>query len=149
MHGHGDKPYLCAYDGCERAAAGNGFPRQWNLRDHMRRVHHDDGASLQSMAAPSPPASGTNVSKNRKKGTKKTSLKASSAKSVKTTEYLNKFQEHQKALSEIVSGFAHPDDPKIIQHMDSAESHLSALRNISDMMSGQGSYLPSYHHDMD
>lgn len=39
MHGHGEKPYLCTFEGCDRAAAGNGFPRHWNMRDHMRRVH--------------------------------------------------------------------------------------------------------------
>src|SRR5208282_771438 len=35
MHGHGDIPFLCTYEGCERGLLGNGFPRHWNLRDHM------------------------------------------------------------------------------------------------------------------
>ncbi|RFU34599.1 hypothetical protein B7463_g1735, partial [Scytalidium lignicola] len=48
MHGHGDKPYLCTYEGCERGQAGNGFPRHWNLRDHMKRVHNDPGTSSRS-----------------------------------------------------------------------------------------------------
>lgn len=48
MHGHGDKPYLCKYEGCERGVAGNGFPRHWNLRDHMKRVHNDPGTSSRS-----------------------------------------------------------------------------------------------------
>jgi hypothetical protein len=39
MHGHGDKPFLCTHDGCERGIPGNGFPRHWNLRDHEKRVH--------------------------------------------------------------------------------------------------------------
>ena len=43
MHGHGDKPYFCTYESCERSVSGNGFPRQWNLRDHLRRVHNDTG----------------------------------------------------------------------------------------------------------
>ncbi|CAK7215583.1 hypothetical protein SCUCBS95973_002524 [Sporothrix curviconia] len=51
MHGHGDKPYLCPHAGCDRAHPGFGFPRQWNLKDHMRRVHHDDGKQLEHMAA--------------------------------------------------------------------------------------------------
>ncbi len=81
MHGHGDKPYLCTYKGCDRAQPGNGFPRQWNLKDHMRRVHHDDGATLQASGANSPPASGNSAgqTKGRKKGGRKTSLKAGSA----------------------------------------------------------------------
>ncbi|KAH8650309.1 hypothetical protein BGZ60DRAFT_421717 [Tricladium varicosporioides] len=41
MHGHGDKPHLCTHEGCERSVPGNGFPRHWNLRDHMKRVHND------------------------------------------------------------------------------------------------------------
>ena len=39
MHGHGQKPFLCSFTGCERGQQGHGFPRHWNLRDHMRRVH--------------------------------------------------------------------------------------------------------------
>ncbi|KAJ5561278.1 hypothetical protein N7535_004256 [Penicillium sp. DV-2018c] len=39
LHGHGDNPHLCLWEGCERAVPGNGFPRRWNLYDHMRRVH--------------------------------------------------------------------------------------------------------------
>jgi hypothetical protein len=40
MHGHGEKPFLCTADNCERSLPGNGFPRHWNLRDHMKRVHN-------------------------------------------------------------------------------------------------------------
>jgi hypothetical protein len=39
MHGYDDKPYLCTVAGCERGMVGNGFPRQWNVRDHLRRCH--------------------------------------------------------------------------------------------------------------
>ena len=39
MHGHGEKPYLCTYEDCDRSTPGNGFPRRWNLQDHMKRVH--------------------------------------------------------------------------------------------------------------
>ncbi len=44
MHGHGAKPHLCTYEDCERSIPGNGFPRRWNLYDHMRRVHDYTGA---------------------------------------------------------------------------------------------------------
>lgn len=43
MHGHEEKPFLCSYDGCERGVKGNGFPRHWNLRHHLKRVHNDSG----------------------------------------------------------------------------------------------------------
>lgn len=39
LHGHGDNPHLCFWEGCERSVPGYGFPRRWNLYDHMRRVH--------------------------------------------------------------------------------------------------------------
>lgn len=39
LHGHGTKPYLCIYPKCERSVGGSGFPRNYNLVDHMKRVH--------------------------------------------------------------------------------------------------------------
>ncbi|KAL1986086.1 hypothetical protein VTN96DRAFT_6983 [Rasamsonia emersonii] len=39
FHGHGDNPHLCLFEGCERSIPGYGFPRRWNLYDHMKRVH--------------------------------------------------------------------------------------------------------------
>ena len=45
MHGHGEKPFSCPHEGCERSEPGNGFPRKWNLADHMRRVHNLTGHS--------------------------------------------------------------------------------------------------------
>ncbi|MCJ1286861.1 hypothetical protein MMC26_006207 [Xylographa opegraphella] len=53
MHGHGDKPYLCRYVDCDRSIEGNGFPRRWNLLDHMKRVHNDSGPSSAGYASPS------------------------------------------------------------------------------------------------
>lgn len=55
MHGHGDKPHLCTYQDCERSIPGNGFPRRWNLYDHMRRVHNHPGqASSPGSTSPTP-----------------------------------------------------------------------------------------------
>lgn len=53
MHGHGSKPHLCAYPDCERAIPGNGFPRRYNLYDHMKRVH--DYTSPATHAEPGSP----------------------------------------------------------------------------------------------
>nr|POE80837.1 hypothetical protein CFP56_56910 [Quercus suber] len=51
MHGHGDRPHLCWYEGCERSAAGSGFPRRYNLFDHMKRVHdHKENGPEQSQS---------------------------------------------------------------------------------------------------
>ncbi|CZT16656.1 uncharacterized protein RCC_02491 [Ramularia collo-cygni] len=53
MHGHGERPHLCFYPGCERGMSGNGFPRRYNLYDHMKRVHdHKDDPSTGSQEKP-------------------------------------------------------------------------------------------------
>lgn len=53
MHGHGDRPHLCFYPGCERGFAGNGFPRRYNLYDHMKRVHDHKEDTHSGLASPS------------------------------------------------------------------------------------------------
>jgi hypothetical protein len=45
MHQHGEKPFLCTFEDCERGIPGNGFPRQWNLVDYMKRVHNRSPSS--------------------------------------------------------------------------------------------------------
>lgn len=40
MHGVGEWLYLCPAQGCSRGVPGQGFPRHWNLVDHMKRVHN-------------------------------------------------------------------------------------------------------------
>ena len=44
-------PYLCKFLECDRARDGNGFPRRWNQRDHMKRVHQYE----EDNSPPSPP----------------------------------------------------------------------------------------------
>ena len=69
LHGHGDKPYLCEFQDCERAQSSKGFPRQWNLRDHMKRVHNYvvSDKSQQRVGLPSPPNSPELATSGRKK----------------------------------------------------------------------------------
>lgn len=43
LHNHGKNPYPCLFDNCERSRGDNGFPRRWNQRDHMKRVHGWEG----------------------------------------------------------------------------------------------------------
>jgi uncharacterized Zn-finger protein len=57
MHEHGEKPFLCTYEGCDGGVPGNGFPRHWSLRDHMNRVHSDQGAPKSNASGNSPPPS--------------------------------------------------------------------------------------------
>ncbi|KXT11527.1 hypothetical protein AC579_6585 [Pseudocercospora musae] len=52
MHGHGERPHLCYYGGCERGIPGNGFPRRYNLFDHMKRVHDHKDEPNQDRGSP-------------------------------------------------------------------------------------------------
>ena len=134
MHGHGDKPYLCTYDGCDRSVHGNGFPRQWNLRDHMRRVHQDNGP-VQAPVPASPPPVPASTAKPRKKN-RKPSLKAekpsASARAAEAAQ--NKFQEHRKELTNLVSSIGTADDPKSLELIQEAQDQLSAMGRISTSM---------------
>ncbi|KAF2470220.1 uncharacterized protein BDR25DRAFT_325885 [Lindgomyces ingoldianus] len=47
MYGHGSRPHLCQYTDCERSLPGNGFPRRYNLFDHMKRVHDWTGPTAE------------------------------------------------------------------------------------------------------
>ncbi|KAL2260913.1 hypothetical protein VTK26DRAFT_4950 [Humicola hyalothermophila] len=160
MHGHGEKPYLCTYEGCERSVAGHGFPRQWNLRDHMRRVHNDNGTTAQ---ASSPPPSGAATSsrgrkrKNDVQDKPSSQEKSGSRKSTKATAEssaapkqaqlppaeFDQWYQHQKALQTFLQGCVQPDDPQSLQNIKDAQDHLAAMGRIShDLV--QGSYRRSW-----
>ncbi|KAH6850043.1 hypothetical protein B0I37DRAFT_103209 [Chaetomium sp. MPI-CAGE-AT-0009] len=146
MHGHGEKPYLCTYEGCERSIAGHGFPRQWNLRDHMRRVHNDNGTAAQPA---SPPPSGATASRGRKrksdvpeKQEKPSSRKSSKAAAESAAQAqkqpepvahpeLDQWYEHQKSLQNFIQGCVHPDDAQTLQYIKDAQEHLNAMGKIS------------------
>ena len=80
MHGHGERPYLCEYQDCDRSAPGKGFPRRWNLYDHMKRVHEYEGPT--SNGRTSPPLSDDAVTKRGSRRRPSNASQASSAKRV-------------------------------------------------------------------
>ncbi|KAJ9605485.1 hypothetical protein H2200_010142 [Cladophialophora chaetospira] len=63
-HTHGMNPYLCKFPDCERAREGMGFPRRWNQRDHMKRVHQ-----YEETDAPSKKSSSSQSQSKRRKAT--------------------------------------------------------------------------------
>lgn len=165
MHGHGDKPYLCTYDGCDRALPGNGFPRNWNLRDHMRRVHNDDGKSLNARSGPpSPPGGGHGAkdpSKSRKRRSDPAGKSPSSRKAPKSPKAVSieapvvkidimaKLREDyfaiQAGLPNMLSEFPIPDDPTVIAHINRAKDALDAMaRTHMDMMAAQNGNQHQY-----
>lgn len=72
MHGHGEKPFNCELSTCERSIPGNGFPRHWNLCDHMSRVHG-------LKAKPQDPEKATKGARKRKNATADAAVKKSRA----------------------------------------------------------------------
>lgn len=69
FHGHGDNPHLCLFEGCERAVPGYGFPRRWNLFDHMKRVH--DYTASEQPSSPETNATGQVLKKKDPAGVRK------------------------------------------------------------------------------
>ncbi|RDA92845.1 hypothetical protein CP533_2882 [Ophiocordyceps camponoti-saundersi (nom. inval.)] len=152
LHGHGDKPFLCVYEGCERAVTGNGFPRQWNLRDHMKRVHNDHGS-----AGGSPPsAAAVQPSKGRKRKTDipepqtttttTTTPSTSRKASVKTAPVaepvqpsskplLEQWLDHRHVVEDMVRGLNKPDDSRSLQQITEVQKRLSVMAKMTTELS--------------
>ncbi|KAI0025003.1 hypothetical protein F4780DRAFT_489269 [Xylariomycetidae sp. FL0641] len=144
MHGHGDKPYLCTYEGCDRALPGNGFPRQWNLKDHMRRVHNDNGSSLPT-SSPSALGSSQVTAKGRKRKSKDAvdSIRKHTSRSVQAAEaaaaaaraaekpMIEEWYSHQKALQAYLQEFNAPDAFDYANDVAGARDHMEAMGRIS------------------
>ncbi|KAF7548417.1 hypothetical protein G7046_g8686 [Stylonectria norvegica] len=145
LHGHGEKPFLCVYDGCERAAPGNGFPRQWNLRDHMKRVHNDHGSSSGSppLAPTQQPAKGrkrkTDVPEIQAITSRKASVKAMPApepKQSSTRPLLDQWMDHRKAVENLFRGLVKPEDARNIQQITDMQQRLAAMVKVTSDLNG-------------
>lgn len=126
MHGHGDKPFLCKYEGCERGVPGNGFPRHWNLRDHMKRVHNDSGLPKTNISGTSSAVSVPAKGRKRKACDVNQSLSKRliypNISQLTDSSLIERYREKHQVLTEIVKQL---QDPK---HMD----NLILLRNAND-----------------
>lgn len=145
MHGHGDKPYLCTYEGCDRAVPGNGFPRNWNLRDHMRRVHNDNGSMLGARSGPPSPSGSIpkDSSKTKKRKSEPTGKALPGRKSPKpvadaempkvedaSIKLRGEWAEIQAALPNLVAAFPQADDPMVMEHINLFKDRLDAMTRI-------------------
>ncbi|CAN9229411.1 unnamed protein product [Alternaria alternata] len=105
MHGHGARPHLCHFRDCERAVPGHGFPRRYNLFDHMKRVHQYDGPTTE----PSPPVQGQaprkSASRKRKASAEETGEKR--VKVVKLTAEQQRQQRREALTKEFLSKKQH------------------------------------------
>jgi hypothetical protein len=86
LHGHGENPNLCWVSACERAKPGNGFPRKWNLGDHMKRVHNIDMTEFEDPASGTHDRHSSNASARKRKssgGSSSAQMKRSSSSQAK------------------------------------------------------------------
>ncbi|KAM0268552.1 hypothetical protein ACHAQH_009944 [Verticillium albo-atrum] len=147
MHGHGDKPFLCSYDGCDRALPGNGFPRQWNLRDHMRRVHNDNripGSPTGTVANQNQQAAKSRKRKDapkvapvvsRKNSAKAIVVEAAAQEEQASRPLLEEWVAHQKALENIVQGLVQPENVAVGHLIKEAQCCLNAMGKMASTMS--------------
>ncbi|KAF7136867.1 hypothetical protein CNMCM5793_006437 [Aspergillus hiratsukae] len=102
FHGHGDNPHLCLFEGCDRSVPGYGFPRRWNLFDHMRRVH--DYASSERASSPEHSSSGVSAPKKKEtSGRKRRVTGTSGAQTMKRTRSTHSQTNALKALQQTAS----------------------------------------------
>ncbi|KAL4809934.1 hypothetical protein BDV18DRAFT_156308 [Aspergillus unguis] len=98
LHGHGDNPHLCLFDGCDRSIPGYGFPRRWNLFDHMRRVH--DYASSERPSSPDTSPITSQPKKKETSGRKRRVTGVSGAQTMKRTRSTQSQTNPLKALQQ-------------------------------------------------
>lgn len=105
MHGHGARPHLCHFRDCERAVSGHGFPRRYNLFDHMKRVHQYDGPTTE----PSPPTQGPAQRKtiNRKRKASAEAVSEKRQKVVKVSAEQQRQQRRDALIQEFLSKKQH------------------------------------------
>lgn len=127
MHGHGDKPHLCHFEGCERGVPGNGFPRSWNLGDHMKRVHNYQGKAKSDASVSPPPSAPVKGKKRKAVEAADTGLTVKMAKVVvaaapvpvvvvepKEPSLVERYAEQQLGLVELVRQMADPKCDEIL-----------------------------------
>lgn len=143
LHGHGDKPFLCSHEGCDRSLPGNGFPRQWNLRDHMKRVHNDRGSAGGS--PPSAPVQPVAKGRKRKPDVPETQAASSRKASVKTMPLpdnkpaaakplMEQWVDHYQVVQDMVRGFDKPEGARTIHQISEVQRHLEDMAKMASDM---------------
>jgi hypothetical protein len=118
MHGHGEKPFLCTFEGCERGIPGNGFPRHWNLCDHMKRVHN---------RSPSPPSATQLQPRTREKRKQVNNTAAHAPHGKILSPAQKRFRDKAEELIAIIKKIENPDDRDAIKSLRAAEDCMKVL----------------------
>jgi hypothetical protein len=131
MHGH--QAYNCTYKGCERSQEGKGFPRAWNLKDHMRRVHNDHGNGS---------THGSHGDQQLRQRKKSKSSASSSRKSSKSMPVANsppvdrvhqdymEWDENYQSLRGVVQQLGKPTDQESRRQLKKAQRYLAQMSEV-------------------
>lgn len=139
MHGHGEKPFLCTSEGCDRGIPGNGFPRHWNLCDHMKRVHN---------RSPSPSASKPQATRGgRKRKNESSTDNVASKKSppaqppsqrveppVLQLSLNEQWEQRRQQLIKSVHMLQDPTDADTLQQIQIAGRYLKSMQDTTQMI---------------
>ena len=143
MHGHGDKPHLCTHEGCERSVPGNGFPRHWNLRDHIKRIHNDL-APTESKAIRYDSVS-DELTKSRKRKADSTDLEEAPKSSatppaeigqLHESRLLERYHQHERRLLEIVKQLHDPRDANNMHLLWGATNCITVMAQTIERIKG-------------
>jgi hypothetical protein len=96
MHGHGARPNLCHYADCERSTPGQGFPRRYNLFDHMRRVHGWQGDKEVASASMDGQPGARKARVQKRKATTPSVLKVEKRAKISKAAQQQQLREHQR-----------------------------------------------------
>lgn len=140
MHGHGARPNLCHYQDCERATPGQGFPRRYNLFDHMRRVHGWQGDKDMASAAMDGQAPGSRKARIQKRK----ATAAPSALRVEKKAKINKVAQQQQLRERQRSKL----NAEWSSKKASLASLLAELNNVDDMSEAQDVQLRQEFQDL-
>lgn len=131
MHGH--QAYNCTYKGCERSQEGKGFPRAWNLKDHMRRVHNDHGNGAIQGQSEDQQSKGRRKSKGSTAGSRKSSksmpVADSNAKDRMTQDYME-WDNNYLSLQGVVQQLGKPTDPESRRQLKKAQKFLEQMSEV-------------------
>jgi hypothetical protein len=136
MHGHGEKPFLCTYEGCERSVSGHGFPRHWNLRDHMRRVHDREPSPSSSNKTAKPTrkrkadTQSQDTSPNKRTATANTAVEHPPQQLRLSPKEQLQFRRRQVEADLQKLDDADPEDPATVQTLQNVEKSFKEMHHL-------------------
>ena len=132
MHGH--QAYNCTYKGCERSQDGKGFPRAWNLKDHMRRVHNDHGNGSAQAQAEEQQSKGRRKSKGSSASSSRKSSKSMPVADTSAMDRVNQdymeWDDHYLSLQGAVQQLGQPTDPDSRRQLKRAQRYLDQMSDV-------------------